>query len=409
MSIVKFGRDLPAIYSLILAMCLSMQLYFTWRMPLSIVNFACALVLLFYLLNMRVSRQSVWVIMLIVVNFIYNYTHNTILFGFLSFLNLNALIIISIFVVLSSVDFKIKLLHAFDLFLKCICCISLIGWLLYLVGIPLPHYYLDTTDYYSHEVYYLFVVGANNILELIPRFCGMFLEPGHIGSTCCLLLYINRFNFKDKSNYIYLFSIILSLSLAAYCLFFIGICLHYFLMGKHILKYILFLGVTVFVFYFISLTYNDGDNILNEKIFSRLEIVDGQLSGDNRTSMLFDAYYEDWLKRGDVISGYGRKAYGEGNGTSNILHGCASYKRFFFINGIIGSLLVLALYWSLFYRYRSRQGWGFFTLYIICNMIRDYPFRLMWFYLFILGIVVLSLSEKDTITPIVKNNIHDAE
>ncbi len=371
-----------------------MQLYFTWRMPLSIVNFACALVLLFYLLNMRISRQSVWVIMLLVVNFIYNYTHNTILFGFLSFLNLNALIIISIFVVLSSVNFKIKLLRAFDLFLKCICCISLVGWLLYLVGIPLPHYYLDTTDYYSHEVYYLFVVGANNILDLIPRFCGMFLEPGHIGSTCCLLLYINGFNFKDKSNYIYLFSIILSLSLAAYCLFFIGICLHYFLMGKHILKYILFLGVTVFVFYFISLTYNDGDNIFNEKIFSRLEIVDGQLSGDNRTSMLFDAYYEDWLKSGDVINGYGRKAYGEGDGASNILHGCASYKRFFFVNGIIGSVLVLALYWSLFYRYRSRQGWGFFALFVICNMIRDYPFRLMWLYLFILGIVALSVSEK---------------
>ena len=271
----------------------------------------------------------------------------------------------------------------------------MVGWFLYLVGIPLPHYYSDTSDYYSHEVYYLFIVGANNILEeLLPRFCGMFLEPGHIGSTCCLLLFINRFNFRDKSNYIYLLSIIFSLSLAAYCLLFIGLCLHFFLKGVHIIKYILFMGVLAGILYILGLTYNDGDNILNEKILSRLVVVDGELSGDNRTSMLFDAYYEDWLKHGDIINGYGKEAYGEGNEAKNILHGCASFKRFFFINGIMGVILVLVLYWHLFYKYRSSQGWGFFILLVICNMIRDYPFRLMWLYLFILGTVVLSLPER---------------
>lgn len=89
--------------------------------------------------------------------------------------------------------------------------------------------------------------------------------------------------------------------------------------------------------------------------------------------MLFDAYYEDWLKHGDIINGYGKEAYGEGNEAKNILHGCASFKRFFFINGIMGVILVLVLYWHLFYKYRSSQGWGFFILLVICNMIRDYP------------------------------------
>lgn len=395
MSITKLNRDLPVIFFIILAMCVSMELYFTWKFPQSIINTVCAVVLFPYLLRMKISRQSIWGIILLIVNFAYNYTHNTPLFSFLSFLNVLSVIIISIFVILSSIDFKIKLLHFFDLFIKCICFISLVGWFLYLVGIPLPHYYSDTSDYYSHEVYYLFIVGANNILEeLLPRFCGMFLEPGHIGSTCCLLLFINRFNFKDKSNYIYILSIIFSLSLAAYCLLFIGLCLHFFLKGVHIIKYILFMGVFAGILYILGLTYNDGDNILNEKILSRLVVVDGELSGDNRTSMLFDAYYEDWLKHGDIINGYGKEAYGEGNEAKNILHGCASFKRFFFINGIMGVILVLVLYWHLFYKYRSSQGWGFFILLVICNMIRDYPFRLMWLYLFILGTVVLSLPER---------------
>lgn len=394
MSMIKLNRDLPAIFFIILAMCVSMELYFTWRIPQSIVNFVCAIVVFPYLLKVKIPRQSMFVIFLLIINFAYNYTHNAPIFSVLSILNSFSLIIISAFVVLSSVSFKIKLLRVFDLFLKCICCLSLIGWFLYLMRIPLPHYYSDTSAFYQHEVYYLFIVGANNILEeLLPRFCGMFLEPGHVGSTCCLLLFINKFNFKDKSNYIYLLSIIFSLSLAAYCLFFIGLCLHLFLKGVHIWRYILFLSMFAGVFVIIGLTYNTGDNVLNEKILSRLIIVDGELSGDNRTSMLFDAYYEDWLKRGNIISGYGRKAYGGGNETNNILYGCASFKRFFFINGIMGVVLVGILYCSIFYKYRSRQGYGFFILLLICNMIRDYPFRLMWFYLFILGSVALSLSK----------------
>lgn len=183
MPVTKLSRDFPAIFFIILAMCVSMELYFTWRLPQSIVNSVCAVVLFPYLMRMKVIRQSIWVIFLLILNFVYNYTHNTVSFSFFPFLNLASLIIISTFVVLSSIEFKIKLLHGFDLFMKAICCISLVGWLLYLVGVPLPHYYSDTTDFYSHEVYYLFIVGANNIVEeLLPRFCGMFLEPGHIGS-----------------------------------------------------------------------------------------------------------------------------------------------------------------------------------------------------------------------------------
>lgn len=397
MRAVKINIDFPAVCFLILAMCVSMELYFTWQLPKSIVNAVCAIVLFLYLPKIKISKQSITLIFLLFINYAYNYTHNTILFSLISFFNVISLAVISMFVILSSIDFKIKLFRSFEFFMKCICCVSLAGWLLYLLGFPLPHYYSNTSDYYSHEVYYMFVVGVNNsILDLLPRFCGMFLEPGHIGSTCCLLLYINRFNFKDRTNYIYLLPIVLSLSLAAYCLFFIGLCLHCFLKGVHILRYILFLGAFAGIFTIIGLTYNAGDNILNEKILSRLVFVDGELSGDNRTSMLFDAYFEDWLKDGDIINGYGRRAYSEGNGSTNILHGCASYKRFFFVNGIIGSILVMALYLSLFYQYRSRQGWGFFVLYVLCNMIRDYPFRLMWLYIFILGVAVLSLPENVT-------------
>ena len=383
-----------SIYSILLAMCASMELYFTWKLPISFVNIMCACVLLPYLMNLRKWDLSIGVCLLSVVCWIYNFTHNTIDFSLFAYLNLLSVIFITITFFVSTTSFKINLYHTFDFFIKVICCISLLGWLLYLVGINLPHYRSETSDFYIHDVYYFFVMGADNMFEVLPRFCGMFLEPGHVGSTSCLLLYINKFNFKNKSNYIYLLSIIFSLSLAAYCLFFIGLCLYFYLRGKDLFKYLLILAVFAGVFTYIGLNYNRGNNVINEKILSRLIITDGELSGDNRTSMVFDKYYDNWLKHGDIFNGYGRKAYGDGNATSNILHGCASFKRFLFINGIIGTVLICLLYLCLYLRYRSKQGFGFFLVVIICNMIRDYPYRLMWMFLFVLGITVLYTSNK---------------
>lgn len=351
------------------------------------------MILLVYFFKMKFTMRSLGMIFLLIVCYVYNYIHITAAFSFISLVNLISLIVISSFFLLAKKKFKLKLLLGFDLFLKCLCCISLIGWVLYLIDIPLPHYYSDTSDFYTHEVYYLFVVTNSSIWDIIPRFSGMFLEPGHIGSTACLLLYIHKFNFRIKSNYIYLFAILFSLSLAAYCLFFIGICMYYFLNGRHIMKYVLVLGCFTAIFVFIGLTYNSGDNIVNEKILSRLVFEDGQLAGDNRTSMLFDSYYDEWLEKGDIVWGYGRKAYGY-DGSTNILLGCASFKRFFFIQGFVGVVLVAILYFILFYKYRSKQGYGFFVLYVLCNMIRDYPYRLMWFYLFVGGIISLYISEK---------------
>lgn len=395
MQFAKVNKYIPAVCFLILAMCASMRLYFTWKLPESIINLACAIILLVYILKIKFTKSSLGVIVLLILCYVYNYAHITAAFSFISLVNLISLILISSFFLLSSIDFKQKLLSSFDWFLKCLCCISLIGWVLYLVGIPLPHYYSNTSDFYTHDVYYLFVITNNSIWDIIPRFSGMFLEPGHIGSTACLLLYIHKFNFRIKSNYIYLFSILFSLSLAAYCLFFIGICMYYFLNGRHIMKYVLILGFFAAIFVSIGLTYNSGDNIVNEKILSRLVFEDGQLSGDNRTSMLFDSYYDEWLEKGDIVWGYGRKAYGY-DGSTNLLLGTASFKRFFFIQGFVGTILVALLYFILFYKYRSRQGYGFFVLYILCNMIRDYPYRLMWFYLFVCGIISLYMSEKNS-------------
>ncbi len=397
MPTLKINKYLPVVLLLVFVMCSSMQLYFTWKFPISFVNLGSALLLVPYFLKLKASKSTPLVILLVFIVFLYNYTHNTLHFSLFSLLNFIAIVVISLFVILSNNEFKVKLYRAFDLFIKIICAISLVGWALYLAGVPLPHYFSDTSDYYSHEVYYLFLVGANSWLDILPRFCGMFLEPGHVGSTAVLLLYINRFNFKNKSNFIYLLSIIFSLSLAAYMLLLIGLFAYRILNGKAVFKYIISFSIFVGLFYLFGSTYNNGNNVINYKIIKRLEIVDGKLVGDNRTSKVFDAQYDRWLRSGNILSGYGRKAYGGGADGSNLLHGTASYKRFFFINGILGLILVFTLYGLLLYKYPSRQGLGFAFVYLACNMIRDYPLRMMWLFIFILGILTFFLEKQEVL------------
>ena len=89
----------------------------------------------------------------------------------------------------------------FLLFISCtqfIVAIGLFGWILYLFNVSLPHY-IDLSDpYYVHTIYYLFNLNGLPEFQIVPRFSGSFLEPGHLGTMCVFLLYINRFNLRKK-------------------------------------------------------------------------------------------------------------------------------------------------------------------------------------------------------------------
>ena len=137
------------------------------------------------------------------------------------------------------------------------------------------------------------------------------------------------------------------------------------------------------------------ESTINDKILERLIVTDGKLAGDNRTTSEFDYHYNRWLNDGNVVWGFGSKAYGDGDVSSNVLSGTASYKRFFFINGIIGIILVFALYLTVLFKNYSRLGLGLFILILICNMIRDYPYRLMWLCIFIAGLAVIKAIDNN--------------
>lgn len=293
---------------------------------------------------------------------------------------------------------KRKLLIIFTKVTSILVLISLVGWILFLLKIPLPHYTNTSHPYYIHTIYYLFNLNGYPEMQIIPRFAGMFLEPGHLGTMCTFLLYINKFNLRNVLNIALLLGVLLSFSLAGYGLLVGAAALHFYNNGK---KGLLIAGCIIFVLIGAgSAIYNNGDNPLYQLIFQRLEMNDdGEIEGNNRTSKVFDRAYDRYLESDRIWLGYGRDSLGSAeDGSTSLTIGCATYKRYFFLRGIIGSALVIFLLGIYLCKYPSKYTLGFAIVYVVANMIRDYPAEPIWLYLYFLALPILK-SKRYEISP----------
>ena len=141
--------------------------------------------------------------------------------------------------ILIPVQFKRQILNFVIKVIQFCVGISLVGWILFLLKFPLPHYTDASDPYYYHTIYYLFNLNGDPDLQLVPRFAGFFLEPGHLGTMCVFLLCINRFRLREFGNKILLAGVLFSLSLAAYGLL-VGAVIIYFIQMRKIIWIIIF-------------------------------------------------------------------------------------------------------------------------------------------------------------------------
>lgn len=278
--------------------------------------------------------------------------------------------------------------------------IALFGWILMLLGVPLPSYYDNEDVFYSYQNYYIFNINLNGDDINLDRFSGPFLEPGHNATMCVFLLYINRFNLKNKGNWILLLSALFSLSLAGYGLL-IGAVLITLLYKRMYLVTIVsaaaFIGIGVGSAYYLK-----GENPVYEIVFSRLELDESgdDIVGNNRTTSFFDMTYDKFMKSNDIWTGIGRRAFGtHSDGSDNVTIGSAGYKRYFLIRGIIGAVLIayVLLYYT--WHYRSRITFGFLVIYVVANIIRDYPGKEIWMYLFLMAIPLIYYNMIGPVNP----------
>ena len=214
--------------------------------------------------------------------------------------------------------------------------VSLAGHILYILGFPMPGGAdVQFDEYYSFTNHYLFLLDDRNLLILFPRFNSYFLEPSHIGQACAFLLFTQRGKWKRWYNIVMLATIFFSFSLAAYVYIITIIFLFLWIERKNFIgKLLLVVGVIGIVTIF-TFTYNDGNNLVHDLILLRLEVEDGEMEGDNRVTNTFEDEYDAYIGTSDIVFGRDLIVTEFGN---------AGYRVFIYEHGIVGLILIIAVY-----------------------------------------------------------------
>ena len=269
--------------------------------------------------------------------------------------------VISIVLLLND-EIKSDIFRFFTRSFSLLLAISVFSWILYLCGVPLPYFEISfNEDQYKFDNYYFFIHNHVDMLLPYSRFSGVFLEPGQLGMIAAFFLSANKFELKKKEILIIFIALIMTFSLAAYMLLFVSASVYFTLYSKKPIRNFILWGLGCYLTYSFFANYNNGDNIINILIFERLEIVDGDLAGNNRFSSRLDDYYTHFVNSYDSLMGIGTVEYMKLPLGIN-----AGYKVFLIQFGFIGAFLTLVFYLALFLGSSTKMVWMLFFVYLLC-------------------------------------------
>lgn len=268
--------------------------------------------------------------------------------------------------------------------------VSLPFWILFLLGVNLPHSapIQHPNGFHVYYDYYFFRISVRTVDALFPRFSSVFLEPGQLATPCVFLFFLNSLENKILSfkNIILLIAIIMSFSLIGFGLLLVSLVSIAWFRGSRF-RYIL----TVFVLLVIGGFYNYfssfEDNAVSALILSRIEYdKDEMIVGNNRTSYIFDMNYRSFLQSNDKYFGVHDQLKGNSNWASN----SSGYKKFIVHHGIVGLTIFLLFIISLYWFNRNTKTTVFLLLLLTAFFVRDLLQNPMWMSMAIIGFSLLN-------------------
>lgn len=225
---------------------------------------------------------------------------------------------------------KIGVVKLFKLYLLMTSIIGIICFFSYILGLPInykitEYYSRPENQYINYGICYLFRGG------LSLRLCGLFNEPGYFGTVLGLVLCVENFNFKKKSNIVLFFAGCLSFSLAFIMIYILYLLLSNF---KRFLFCIFIIGILPILINIIpdnQYTVYEINNLL-----LRLTITENGLVGNNRSTIKLDNAIK--LQNDDFTS----IIFGKGAGYANkVSQGHFTYKSYYLNYGLAGFFLIL--------------------------------------------------------------------
>lgn len=244
---------------------------------------------------------------------------------------------------------------------------------------------------YSNHFFY---VKALYFSDYRFRFNGPFTEPGQLATMLSLLLFANQFDFKRKEVKLLLFFNIMTFSLAGYALTLIGFVLYRYYAGFS-MKWVLFCAGCVLSVYLIAMFYNDGDNVINNMIVSRLEYDEEKgFSGNNRSFGLIPYYYATmWSDRHLILYGYGKETMEWlarlGSRGTGYVYWMVSY-------GVIGTVVAFLFYiYNAVVAKEKKFAFLFFLFLVAVFWQRSKPLWISWFICFVYGLTYAAFKIKN--------------
>jgi hypothetical protein len=213
------------------------------------------------------------------------------------------LLILTLFVLRPARD-KRDLYNMYRIFLIISSGLGLVLYWGISLGLPIPsrvvpYYSLNYSSLISSH-YLDYYIGHSCLQGLVYRFCGVFNEPGYLGTILALVLCVERMNFRKIGNIILLLCGVATFSMAFFVILFIYLVL---LSLKRPVVLVLLLSFGIFIVYILpSLSLGPGF----EALISRFTVTDGSLEGDNRSNEIVDKLFYQTLNSSDIVWGHGQ-------------------------------------------------------------------------------------------------------
>ena len=276
-------------------------------------------------------------------------------------------------IVLLKDEYLMDLLESFQKILYPLLALGAVFWILHLVGYDLPSTEVtfgtaldrkgNVEAQYYFSNHYLYLVNNSALMRWnadIPsffRFSSIFIEPGYFAILLTFLLFINKFNMKDKRNIVYVVSLVLTLSLAGFIMSLFAYVANRLELSRKRVSTLVSIGVFFTIAYLFFSNYNDGNNAINEAIISRLEVDEEKgIAGNNRTSAALDDQFAALWTSSDLLFGISAR--------DQIEFG-VGYKAFMMKNGLFGLVLFLWFITAVARRAGNYRSWILFTLFVL--------------------------------------------
>ena len=280
---------------------------------------------------------------------------------------------------LCSDDIKLDIFYYFKRFLVITSSLGIVFFLASVISLPIPHTIVDyydvtgiPTKYVNYYISYVVSQGS------LYRLCGIFNEPGYLGTVLAFVLIVDNINIKKRENIILFIAGCCTFSMAFFVLLLIFLALI-----SYKKKWPVIILVLIILLYYVALPSIAASNSALGTLLQRFTFVDGLFSGDNRSTILLNSTFDR------IMSGT-EKYFGQGYGYWAAVRtwGTSSYKSYFVDFGIVGFVVMYGLY--LLSAIRKGKGNLFSYFFITCFFLSIYQrpniFNLMNYLLLFGGI-----------------------